>query len=86
MMGWSYDSGATGWVVMTLFMIAFWAFVVFGIVLVLRGTRNSDDTGTRLSGREAPGPDALQVLEQRFASGEIDENEYQSRKSVLGQR
>ena len=86
MMGWSYDGGATGWIVMTLFMIGFWAIVVFGIVVILRGTRSSDDLGSRPPGRGIPGPDALQILEERFARGEIDESEYQSRKNILTQR
>ena len=78
MMGWYQDGmGGGGWIVMILAMVMFWALVVFGVVAIFRGTRDAD-TGAG-SARRAP----LEILEERFARGEIDLDEYRARQGVL---
>jgi putative membrane protein len=59
-----------------LVWLVFLAVVVAGIVLALRGS--SDRAIDR--GR---GKNALDVLEERFARGEIDRDEYEERRRVL---
>lgn len=79
MMGWYQDGmGGGGWIVMILAMVMFWALVVFGVVAIFRGTRDAD-TGTG-GARRSP----LEILEERFARGEIDVDEYRVRQNVLG--
>jgi putative membrane protein len=62
---------------MTLVMVGFWALVIFGVVSlfrlpVQRGPRRTDHAD-----------DAQRILDERFARGEIDAEEYRSRRSLL---
>lgn len=81
MMGWYGDGmGWAGWLMMAVVMIAFWALVVMAGIALFRGTNRA----SRLDDRVAP-PDPRGVLDERFARGEIDAEEYQARRAVLGQ-
>lgn len=77
MMGWYQDgAGWGGWILMAAVMIAFWALVVFAVIAIFQGARRAPTpTGYR--------HDPLQVLDERFARGEIDESEYHARSGVL---
>ena len=78
MMGWYGDGpGWAGWVVMTLMMLMFWGLLVFGGVAIWRSV-NRDDHRSR-EGRR----DADQLLDERFARGEIDEDDYAKRRELL---
>lgn len=80
MMGW-YGGGSWGWVgwlVMALAMVAFWGLVVWGLVAIFRGNRDAN-AATGTSGR-----DPLEILDERFARGEIDVDEYHARQETLG--
>lgn len=79
MMGWYGDGawGWTGWLVMTLMMVAFWGVVVWGLVAIFRGSR---DSGVTTPGH---GRDALEILAERFARGEIEVEEYRARQDIL---
>lgn len=76
-MMWTNGMGWGGWLLMSLTTVAVWAVVVFAIVALFRGTR---DSGSR---ERRPEPDAHQILDERFARGEIDVEEYRSRRSAL---
>jgi putative membrane protein len=76
-MMWGYGTGWGGWLLMALVMVAFWALVVFGIVALFRGPVRP---GPR---RADGGRDAQRILDERFARGEIDAEEYRSRQSLL---
>jgi putative membrane protein len=66
-------SGVIGLVIMLGLIV----LIILGIRWLLRQDR--------YSGPGAPAPDdALEVLRRRFASGEIDEAEYQARRKTLG--
>ncbi|WP_341241999.1 SHOCT domain-containing protein [uncultured Nocardioides sp.] len=60
---------------MTLAMVAFWALVVFAVLALFRTQRSGESTPDRR--------DPMQILDERFARGEIDEDEYHARASVL---
>jgi putative membrane protein len=72
-MMYGYGNGIGGWgyALMAIGMILFWGAVIYGIVALVRYTR-----------RDAPqGPERL--LAERFARGEIDEDEYHQRLTSL---
>lgn len=77
-MMWWYDGiGWGGWVVMTLIMVAFWSLVVFAVIAMFRGDRDSRTyQGPR-------GDDPMQILDERFARGDIDSDEYHARQDAL---
>ena len=76
MMGWFHGGmGWGGWLVMALSMAAFWALVAFAVVAIFRSSRVE---------RTGPAKETtLDILDRRFARGEIDENEYHARADVL---
>jgi putative membrane protein len=77
MMWWNGGMGLGGWIVMTLFMVAFWALVIVGIVAIFRGVRDDRPSGAAVQ------RDPMQILDERFARGEIDAEEYRARQDVL---
>ncbi|GGL58663.1 hypothetical protein GCM10014719_70080 [Planomonospora parontospora subsp. antibiotica] len=77
MMWWSNGGSWGGWIVMALAMVAFWALVIFGIIAVFRGTR--DDPSARTPDDHCP----WKILDERFARGEIDADEYRARQDAL---
>ena len=66
-------------------MMGFWAIVwllfaallVVGIVVLVRSLGASDSAGSR------PTRSAVQILEERFARGEIDRDEFEERRRAL---
>lgn len=81
MMNW-YEGGLSwgGWILMTMMMLAFWALLIFGGLAMYRSMR-SDDTG-----EPAGRGDAERLLDERFARGEIDAEDYQQRRELLRSR
>ncbi|MHB9149942.1 MAG: SHOCT domain-containing protein [Thermoleophilia bacterium] len=83
----SWGFGAFGWASMIL-MLAFLAFVVVGVVLLVRGLGGSSGSAPPTR-REEPRPEAprraaaLDVLEERYARGELDREEFVQRKKDL---
>ena len=56
-------------------MVFFWLFIVILVFLLLRGV--SDRNGNQ------GGKSAREILDERFARGEIEQGEYEERKKVL---
>ncbi|MBK3625011.1 SHOCT domain-containing protein [Streptomyces sp. MBT49] len=81
-----WDGGGPGpWI---LFLPLIWAAVVAGVVTLLRRTAPRGRRGPwGPAGDLRPtGDSPLAVLGRRFASGEIDEDEYWRRLSVLDEQ
>jgi putative membrane protein len=78
MFGYDGDFSAWGWVLMSLSMVAFWALVIVGIVAAARYFGAAPD---RIRGPVPRTPQ--EVLAERYARGEIDEDEYQRRLKAL---
>jgi putative membrane protein len=74
MMGYGWGMGAVGWIFMGLFWIAILGFVVWAVTALLPGNRPADP------GRPA-GP--RQILDRRFAQGEIDVQQYRQARGEL---
>lgn len=62
--------GAWGWIMMTIIWVVVVALIVWGVRSVGGSGRPDPDQGMR-------------VLDERFARGEIDQQEYEERRRVL---
>ncbi|GGN84893.1 hypothetical protein GCM10011579_075370 [Streptomyces albiflavescens] len=86
MMFW-YDHGMSGWgwFGASLGMIVFWGLIITVSVLLYRAFTRSDTAGSVSAGTWTPSAQTSpeQLLAERFARGEIDEEEYQRRLRVL---
>jgi len=71
--GWGSGMGWAGWFAMTLSMIVFWGVLIW---LAVWAVRQFGPEARRPSG-------ALAILEERFARGEIDREEFDRRKAGL---
>jgi putative membrane protein len=73
-----YWNGADwwAWIPMSLFMIAFWGVLVWGIVRLVAEWRPGWQR------RATP----LDMLDERLARGEIEIDEYRERRASLGDR
>lgn len=78
MMYWGNGMGGWGMMLMTVGNLVFWGLVVVGVVLLVRYAGRGGQTGTT---NEGSSPQRL--LAERFARGEIDEDEYIRRLRVL---
>ncbi len=66
-----------------LMMIAFVAAIVVTVVLVVRAFGGGGHGGPARTA--PPGKTPLDILEERFARGEIDAQEFEERRRVLGE-
>lgn len=76
---WWYGNGdlnGWGYTLMTVSMILFWGLVIYGVIWLVRYSG-------RDSRPEAHAPTPEDLLAERFARGEIDEEEYGQRLESL---
>jgi putative membrane protein len=66
-MWWHGDMTWWGWLAMTISMLVFWALVIVGVVWAIRSIQTGNTTSQ---------VDARDVLRERFARGEIDEEHF----------
>ena len=72
--------GWGGWFAMAVMMVVFWGAVAWVVVTLIR----HNAARSSLAASTVPTTsNAEQILEERFARGEIDEAEYQRRRDVL---
>ena len=79
MWGGNWD-GWGGGLFMVLTMLIVWGGLVWLVVYAIRASSRSDGRST--DGRSGD-RSAIQILEERFARGEIDRNEFEERRRVL---
>lgn len=82
-MMWYWGGGTVhwwGWFIGFLVSLAFWAFIIFLLISVVRsfGSRDHNHTSDATSTE-----DPERALARRFANGEIDEEEFHRRLDVL---
>jgi putative membrane protein len=81
-------------IVVFLVIVAFWALVLVGLVYAVRWLIRADRNSRLRGGPGTGGPagwsspagrpdDPLEILRQRYARGEIDEEEYERRRKTL---
>lgn len=78
MMWWDGGPGWGGWLVMTLIMVIFWGAVIVAGIVAWRAVNRSDRQRQQVDERS---PELL--LDERFARGEIDAEEYTHRRELL---
>ncbi|HAM27981.1 MAG TPA: hypothetical protein DCP11_15130 [Microbacteriaceae bacterium] len=78
MYGYGAQWGVIGWVVMGLLMLLFWGGVI-AVVAVMLFRRRPEGDAPRPRAHE----DAERILNERFARGEIDEEEFTTRRAAL---
>lgn len=71
--------GAGWWVLGSVMAVAFWVFVALVVVRLFRGSHHHHHDWHGWHGSST----ALQVLEERYARGEITREEFLERRSVL---
>ncbi len=74
MSGWGMGFGVFGW----LMMLLFWILIIVGVVLVVRWFMNQEKPKW-LRTEET----ALDILKKRYASGEIDKEQFETVKREL---
>jgi putative membrane protein len=76
-----YGNGMGGWamVLMTAGNLLFWGLVIAGVVLLVRNLGR----GGQASPPTGQGAAPQQILAERFALGQINEEEYRQRLQVL---
>ncbi|HZT64198.1 MAG TPA: SHOCT domain-containing protein [Acidimicrobiales bacterium] len=79
--GWGWGD----WLAMALMMLAFWGLIAAVVFAVIRSAGHSPGP-THANGPPPPGPggdQARRILDERFARGDIDAEEYRSRRELL---
>ena len=79
MMWWDHGGwGAGDWLAMSLMMLVFWGALIALVVWLIRSNRTDQRPDAPASTRRAD-----EVLAERFARGEIDEDEFTRRRELL---
>ena len=77
-----WAGGWYGWFMGPLMMIVFLAVAIVVVVLIVRWL-SGGDRDAAAAPRTRAGPTPLEILEERFARGEIDKDEFEERRRVL---
>ena len=75
-----WDGPWHGWFMGPIMMLAFLVVIVVVAVLVVRAVSAPHSSSRRGGSDNAP----LDILKERFARGEIDKDEFEQRRKVLG--
>jgi len=73
------------WVLMIVAMVVFWGALAWIIVTLIRHRANPAGPTPLAPGSSSvpPSSDALRLLNERLARGDIDEDEYTRRRSLI---
>lgn len=62
-----------------IFMILFWGLIIWGIVYLVRNASSQSNSTTSRK-------DAMEILKERYAKGEIDKKEFEEKKKAIGDK
>jgi len=74
---WHYGWGWGHMIFGSLMMILFWGGIILAIVFAIRSTQSGGRD------RQPTEKSPLDILDERFASGEIDKEEFEEKKKLL---
>lgn len=74
---WHYGWGWGHMIFGLLMMILFWGGIILAIIYVIRSTRSGAGS------RQPPEKSPLDILNERFARGEIDKEEFEEKKKLI---
>ena len=77
-----WNGGWGGWFFGPIMMIVFIAVAVVVVVLLVRWLGGPGHGGAHLG---PPGKTPMDILKERFARGEIDKEEFEERRRILGE-
>ncbi len=67
----------SGWgILMMVLLVILIVIIVYAVIKLVQGGNNS---GTTSNGKD----EALEILDQRYAKGELSDEEYQQKKKIL---
>jgi len=75
-----WDQGTGDWLWMGLWMLIIWGGLAAVVLLAIRTLWHGSDRG------EAKGSDARSILAERYARGEISQDEFERMEHVLDHR
>ena len=64
---------------MGIAMLIFWGLVIYAVIMIVRGAKQNNKDASVSQQHETP----LDILQKRYASGEIDHEEYNRIKNDL---
>lgn len=68
-----------GWI----FMLVFWGFIIWGIFALVRGLGGRSCCGHNRDEHKQEEKTSLDILKERYAKGEINKEEFESKKKDL---
>lgn len=81
--GWGWGPDWAGWLVMGVSMLLFWGLVVAGIIALVRVINRPSGPPPPPEVSGSGSASARRILDERYARGEIDEEEYRRRRDLL---
>ena len=84
---WHGDWSGADWALMSVAMLLFWTAVVAGIIWLVRVTGNRPGEQSPPNAPSGPGrPTAREILDERYARGELTDEEYRTRRDAMSAR
>jgi putative membrane protein len=83
MMGWNDGWGVGSWIAMSVMMVVFWGGLIALVVWLIRGSQRQDPDQHAAERPVDPAQRGEELLAERFARGEIDEDEFTRRRELL---
>jgi len=79
---WFFEDGQHGWLMAAgiLHLLIFWILAILGVGVMWQWLTRGDRTGESQSVQKTP----LMILQERYARGEIQRDEYEEKKRDLG--
>ena len=80
--GWMMGNWGMGWFGMIV-MLLFWVLVIAGIVFLIRWLVQGTGGRNRSGSNAGTGSQAMDILKERYAKGEISRDEFESMKKEI---